>query len=73
MSVRYEGASARGTSVSIVPAGKELGEDIIPEGQMALVFSYDEVFYIQGTAEQLRKLLQRALDKINDEADKEES
>lgn len=70
MSVRYEGAGARGTSVSITPGGEELGDDVVPEGQMALVFSYDEVFYIQGTAEQLRRLLQRALDKIN-KADKE--
>lgn len=65
MSTRYEGAGATDVRVTVYPAGEEIGEDIIPEGQLGLILSYDEVFYVQGTAEELRKLLQGALDKVN--------
>lgn len=67
MSTRYEGAGAEDVRVTIFPAGEEVGMDVIPEGQLGLILNYDEVFYIQGTPDQLRKLLQEALDKINEE------
>ena len=57
MSVRYEGAGARDVGVSVLQAGEEIGEDIVPEGQIALCFWYDEVFYIVGTPEELKALM----------------
>jgi hypothetical protein len=66
MSTRYEGAGAKDVNITIFPAGEEVGMDIIPEGQLGLILGYDEVFYIQGTAEELRTLLQEALDKVNE-------
>ena len=57
MSVRYEGAGARDVGVSVAQAGEEVGDDIVPEGQLALCFNYDEVFYLVGTAEELDALL----------------
>ena len=60
MSTRYEGAGAADVQVTIVKAGEEIGDDVVPEGQVALVFNYDEVFYIQGTVADLWFLLDRA-------------
>lgn len=57
MSVRYEGADARYTSTYIAKAGEEIGEDTVPEGKVALVMSYDEVFYLVGTVEEIRRFL----------------
>lgn len=57
MSVRYEGAAARDVGVGVLRAGEEIGDDIVPEGQMAVVFNYDEVFYLVGTAEDLSQVL----------------
>jgi hypothetical protein len=60
MSTRYEGAGARDVMVTIVKAGKEIGDDVVPEGQIALCFNYDEVFYLQGTPREVSELLTRA-------------
>lgn len=66
MSVRYEGAGARDIAVSVALAGEEIGDDVVPEGQMALCLSYDEVFYIVGTQAQVRSLLARALHRVEE-------
>lgn len=60
MSARYEGAGAADVQVTILKAGEEIGQDVVPEGQVALVFNYDEVFYVQGTMADLWSLLERA-------------
>ena len=64
MSVRYEGAGARYVSPIVLHAGDEIGEDTVPEGELALCFSYDEVFYVVGTKEELLKLLDRARHRV---------
>jgi hypothetical protein len=66
MSVRYEGAGARDVSVFIATAGEEVGDDVVPEGQIALCLSYDEVFYIVGTKAQVSSLLNRALHRVEE-------
>lgn len=71
MSTRYEGAGARDVKITILRAGEEIGEDVVPEGQLALCFNYDEVFYIQGTIEDVFYVLDRArfeLRKIEEES-----
>lgn len=74
MSVRYEGAYAAHTSVEVVGEGAEIGEDDpLPEGQAAVVLSYDEVFYLVGTPTELRKLLTRALWKLAADPEPEEA
>jgi hypothetical protein len=60
MTVRYEGAAAKGVRVTILRAGEEVGVDVVPEGQVALCFNYDEVFYIQGRMEDVFYVLDRA-------------
>lgn len=60
MTTRYEGAAADRTTVEVLTAGEEIGDDIIPAGQVAVVFGYDEVFYLQGTAKDLSVLLGNA-------------
>lgn len=60
MTTRYEGAGATDTSVTVLGAGEEIGVDVVPEGQIALCFNYDEVFYIQGTPEEVGRALGRA-------------
>lgn len=64
MTTRYEGAGAKDTRITVIPAGEEIGDDVVPEGQIALAFSYDEVFYLQGTPQQVRELLEVALDRV---------
>ena len=64
MSVRYEGAGAKDTRITIHAAGEEIGDDVIPEGHIALAFNYDEVFYLQGTADDLQTLLVDAMAKV---------
>ena len=60
MTTRYEGAGASTTRITVHKAGEELGVDVIPEGQIALAFNYDEVFYLQGTPVEVRALLTKA-------------
>jgi hypothetical protein len=60
MSTRFEGAGATGVHFTVIPGGEEIGDDEVPEGQIALAFNYDEVFYIQGTPEEIGTLLTRA-------------
>jgi hypothetical protein len=70
MTTRFEGAGATSTSITIHQAGEEIGEDVVPEGQIALAFNYDEVFYLQGTPAEIGTLLtgaQAALEKASDE------
>ena len=64
MSTRYEGAGAKDTRITIHTAGEEIGNDVVPEGQIALAFNYDEVFYLQGTGTEVYRLLQRATDAL---------
>jgi tagatose-1,6-bisphosphate aldolase len=59
MSIRYEGAPAT-SSITVATSGREVGDDIIPDGEVALIINYDEVFYVQGTVEQLRDFITRA-------------
>lgn len=61
MTTRYEGAGAGSVRITVVGPGEEIGADVVPEGQMALAFSYDEVFYVQGTREELSRLLSKCL------------
>lgn len=65
MSVRFSGFDADYTNLSIVPAGTVLGEDTVPAGLVALVMDGDEVTYMEGTPDQIRKRLQWALDALN--------
>ena len=64
MTVRYEGAGAKGTTITIHTAGEEIGDDVVPEGEIALAFNYDEVFYLQGTAEDLHYVLDVAKNRL---------
>jgi len=64
MSVRYEGAYAKDTTVSVAQAGEIVGQDEMPEGQIALLLSYDEVFYIQGTRSEVLDVLIDALERV---------
>lgn len=66
MSTRYEGASAKSTTITVHKAGEEIGADVVPEGEIALAFNYDEVFYLQGGAWDIAELLQDGLDKIKE-------
>lgn len=61
MSTRYEGMDASATTVSTREAGEWVGEDLIREGRIALLFSYDEVVYIEGTRTEILGLLADAL------------
>jgi hypothetical protein len=73
MTTRFEGAAAGDVSFTILRAGEEIGVDVVPEGQIALCFNYDEVFYIQGTPEELVHLLAQGQRTIGwEEADEEE-
>lgn len=72
MTTRYEAAGTGEVRITVFQAGEEVGMDVIPEGQLGLIFNYDEVFYIQGPAGELRELMQEAIDKIN-EAEEEKS
>lgn len=58
MSTRYEGAGAD-TDVDWEKPGDEIGELTLPPGNYALTICYDEVFYIQGTPEELRRFMVR--------------
>ena len=60
MTARYEGAGAKTTTITIHKAGEEIGDDVVDEGQIALAFNYDEVFYVQGTPAEISTLLTRA-------------
>lgn len=60
MTTRYEGAAAKDVKITILRAGEEIGVDVVPEGQVALCFNYDEVFYIQGTMPDVFYVLDRA-------------
>jgi len=66
MSTRYEGAAAEWTHITVHPAGTELADDEVSEGNVAVAFNYDEVFYVVGTPEDVRSLLQAALDKLKE-------
>ena len=59
MTVRYEGAPAT-ASITVAAGGRQVGDEIVPDDQVALIINYDEVFYIQGTVEQVRDFITRA-------------
>lgn len=60
MTTRYEGAGAKDTRITIHMPETPLGDDVLPEGQIALAFNYDEVFYIQGTPGEVAELIGKA-------------
>lgn len=64
MSVRYEFADAGMTSVTIADAGEVIGADVIQPDSLGVVFSYDEVFVLEGTREELTALLVKALARV---------
>lgn len=68
MSTRFEGAGAKSTRITIHKAGEEIGEDVVPEGQIALAFNYDEVFYLQGKPWEVRQLLFEGVQQVNGNA-----
>jgi len=57
MAVRFEGTHAMNVRFSVVRSGEEVGVEVMPEGQVALCFNYDEVFYIEGTVSEVIELL----------------
>jgi hypothetical protein len=73
MSTRYEAAGTGDVRITVFQAGEEVGMDVIPEGQLGLIFNYDEVFYIQGPAEELIELMQEAIDKIKEATDPQDT
>lgn len=60
MTTRYEGAGAKDVRITVLKAGEEIGVDVVPEGQIALCFNYDEVFYLQGTPAEVMTLITKA-------------
>jgi hypothetical protein len=60
MSTHYEGCDADAT-VGWDKPGTGIGEDQLAPGQYALVISYDEVFYVTGTPDQLVGFAERML------------
>lgn len=63
MTVRYEGINASDLSTTVVPAGSVLGEIVVDRDHLAIVldYAYDEVVYITGTKDVLRRHLSRML------------
>ncbi len=61
MSVCFEAFDLNHTSLTIAGAGTEFGEDVVPEGEVALVLSGDEVAYVQGDPDMLRRRLHTLL------------
>jgi hypothetical protein len=59
MSTRYEGVGASSAGTGWESPGAAIGDDTLERGQYALVINYDEVFYIQGTPDELRAFLVR--------------
>lgn len=66
MSTRFEGAGAKDTRIIVLKPGEEIGDDVVPEDQVALCFDYDEVFYLQGKPWDIGQLLQDGLDKLKE-------
>lgn len=65
--MRYEGAGADMTRVVVLSAGDEIGDlglDTLSDGEVAVAFIYDEVFFLQGSSESLRRLLLEALTQL---------
>ena len=65
MTTKYEGSGATSTRITIHAGGEEIGYDEVPEGHIALAFNYDEVFYVQGTPDEVHKLLVEAIVKVD--------
>jgi len=57
MATRYEGIDAASATVSVYTEGMDIGMDIVAPGKIAVVISYDEVVYIEGTAQEVFNLL----------------
>jgi hypothetical protein len=64
VSIRYEGASASSTTLSAMSPGSAIGEDELEPGQYALVIGYDEVFYVQGTPDELHRFAERVMRQV---------
>jgi hypothetical protein len=65
MTTRIEWASAFMTSIGVVPAGTEIGDDTV-DGELALVINADSVFVIEGDRDELINLLQTALTNVKE-------
>jgi hypothetical protein len=65
MTVRIETCGANSTSLSFYEAGEFEELEDGPNEQPVLAFWYDECFLVEGTREELRALLTRALELVN--------
>jgi len=63
MSERYEMAEARGLELSVVGPGDEVGDDVVRDGDVALIIGdpYATAYVIVGTREEVATALRRAL------------
>ena len=61
MPARYEGCDAQWTSIGVEGPGSEIGEDVVPAGNVAVVFSYDEVFVYTGEPDLVIAQLRKAI------------
>lgn len=51
-------------STEVVPSGSWIGEDVVGEGNVALVLWYDEAVVIEGSKAQLRQRLSKMLAQV---------
>jgi len=70
MSIHVEWMDAGATSAEFVEAGEEViegdEESVVPEGEIALVLSADDVMVLSSTPEGMRAFLQRLIDAVPD-------
>lgn len=64
MTTRHEGITAARAGTGWRAPGEQLGEQVFPAGEYALVVEHGNVFYVQGTPEQLRKFMVRLDEKL---------
>lgn len=65
MSVRTEWFSAEWSTLTVAPAGEEIGEDTVNEGNVGLVLDGGECAVLEGTPEQIRNMLTDALRQLD--------
>lgn len=64
MSLHVEWLHTSDTTATALPAGSEIGDQLVGEGNVAIVFGYDEAVVIEGSKERLIKLLTTALRRV---------
>lgn len=64
MSLHVEWVSAVHMSGDIVPAGSQIGEDIVAPGNVAAVIWCDEAVVIEGPKDALRRHLRKLLEEL---------